>query len=166
MASIANVDLSGTFRLGFTRVNEGLTRVNSISNTNNSVTANNAVFRQDNSINFVTLYNDSTASIANESRIVFNFNDSVSEDTFGYVSVRSSDITNGSEGADMEFAVASAGAAQTKLTLAANGQLSVPLADNYENTVVTNNVITNKKYVDDKDTTVLSDALALAIALG
>lgn len=166
MTNIANVDLSGTFRLGFTRVNEGITRVNSISNTNNSVTANNATFRQDNSVNFITLYNDETASIANESRIVFNFNDNVSEDTFGWLSVRSTDINNGSEGGDMEFAVASSGAAQTKLTLAANGQLFVPPADNYENTVVANNVITNKKYVDDKDTTVLSDALALAIALG
>jgi hypothetical protein len=166
MSNIANVALAGTFRLGFTRVNEGLTRINSVSNTNNSITANNAVFRQDNSIDFVTLYNDSPASVANESRIVFKFNDDSSEDTFGWVSVKSSDITNGSENADMEFAIASAGASQTKLTLAANGQLSVPLSDNYENTVVTNNVITNKKYVDDKDTTVLSDALALAIALG
>ena len=166
MTNITNVDLDGTFRLAFTRVNESIDRINSVANTENIVTANSAIFRANNSIDFITLFNDSPAAIANEAKIKFNFNDNVSEDTFGFISVITKNIVNNSEEGDMEFGVSSSGAPITKLTLAANGQLSVPLADNYENTVTANNVITNKKYVNDQDVAVLGDALALAIALG
>lgn len=166
MANITNVDLDGTFRLAFTRVNESIDRINSVANTENLVTANSAIFRANNNIDFITLYNDSPAAISNEAKIKFNFNDSVSEDTFGSLSVITKNVTNSAEESDMEFGVSSSGAVITKLTLAANGQLYVPLSDNYENTVITDNVITNKKYVNDQDVAVLGDALALAIALG
>lgn len=164
--SIANVELSNTFEFWRNRTNEAIYRISSITVNDTDVQANQISLVQNTSPNMVTLYNNSGASVANESRIRFNFKDTVGEDEFARISVSPSNITDGSEEGEMYFSVSQAGAITTALTIAANGQLYVPLSLNYENLVIANNVITNKKYVDDSDIVVGDDALAFAIALG
>lgn len=163
---ISNVELVNTFDYWRLRTNDIITRMNSIASVDGDVYANSAQIVGNTSPNMLTLYNDSDPSVSNEARIVFQFKDTVSTDEFGRIAVSPSNVTDSSEESDMVFSISQGGAIADALTISANGQLSVPLALNYEVLVNANNVITNRKYVTDADDAVLDDALAFAIALG
>ena len=164
--AIANVELTNTFDFWRIVSNQTATRVNSISTSNGVINAVSATITDTLDGTRLNLNHTGAAAVTNEISISFNLNDDVGLDEFVRLTGKSINPVNSDEVGEFTMQVSSAGAIGPGLRISSNGVMTIINSPVYETLITNDDDVPNKVYVDTGDTTVQSDALAFAIALG